>query len=87
MKKHKKQCAFCGETFYSQRKDAKTCSNTCRVYLYKLNSGLYEDEKRLERTDSNVSNVNLNISETLRKEIEHVKLLILCLIIVESLHL
>ena len=47
MIKHKKTCAFCGETFYSQRKDAKTCSNTCRVYHYKLNSDIYETEKRL----------------------------------------
>ena len=74
MKKHKKECAFCGETFYSQRKDAKTCSNTCRVYLFKLNSGFYDNDKRFEISDNNVSNVNVNISETLRRDIEYVKL-------------
>ena len=45
MKKHKKTCIFCGETFYAKRKDAKTCSNTCRGHLHKQNKTFIAKEK------------------------------------------
>ena len=65
MKNHKKTCVFCGGTFISQRKDAKTCSSTCRVHLHHQNKAF--------RKNKSVLNTTFNVSEiktpVLNKEI------------------
>lgn len=55
MKKYKKTCNFCGEIFYPKRIDAKTCSNTCRVYLHELRTGIFDEEKYSEYAENNVN--------------------------------
>jgi len=66
MKKHKKTCNFCGEMFYSKRIDAKTCSNTCRVYLHKLNKETVSENKRLISViskENNVTELPVNVTD------------------------
>ena len=52
MKKHKKYCRYCGETFYSKRIDAQYCSNSCRGMgnRVKIQSDLYSGNMLVEFT-------------------------------------
>jgi len=70
MKKHKKECQFCYETFLSKRNDAKTCGNACRVALSRENKSkklkISVTKERLTVTNCElpVTKSKINVTET-----------------------
>ena len=54
---HEKKCLWCKQKFYSQRKDAKFCSSTCRVHFHNYNKQKYAIN---ETFDDDVSKITLN---------------------------